>query len=44
METAAYLATTFYVLALNSILAMVLLLLLKIEKASKTTITITGIV
>ena len=44
METAAYLATTYYVLALNAILAIVLLLLLKIGKASKTTITITGIV
>ena len=44
METTAYLATTYYVLALNSILAIVLLLLLKIGKASKTTITITGIV
>jgi len=44
METTAYLATTYYVLALNSILAIVLLLLLKIGKASKTTITITGII
>jgi len=44
METTAYLATTYYVLILNSILAIVLLLLLKIGKANKTTITITGIV
>ena len=44
METTAYLAITYYVLTLNSILAVVLLLLLKIGKASKTTITITGIV
>ncbi|MFK5981873.1 MAG: hypothetical protein QM499_03080 [Flavobacteriaceae bacterium] len=44
METTAYLVTTYYILILNSILAIVLLLLLKIGKASKTTITITGIV
>jgi hypothetical protein len=44
METTAYLATTYYVLALNSVLALVLLLLLKIGKASKTTITVTGII
>jgi len=44
METTAYLATTYYVLALNSILAIALLLLLKIGKASKTTITTTGMV
>ena len=44
METTAYLATTYYVLILNSILALVFLVLLNIGKASKTTITITGIV
>ena len=44
MVTTAYLATTYYVLILNSILAIVLLVLLKIGKASKTTITITGII
>jgi len=44
METTMeYLATTYYVIALNSILALVLLWLLKIGSASKTTITITGI-
>ncbi len=43
MDTTAYFATTCYVLFLNSILAIALLLLLKIGKASKTTITITGI-
>lgn len=44
METTlAYLSTTYYVIALNSILAIVLLWLLKIGKASKTTMTITGI-
>jgi hypothetical protein len=45
METTMeYLATTYYVIALNSILALVLLWLLKIGNASKSTITITGIV
>ena len=40
MET--YLFTTYYVLILNSILALVLLYLLKIGKASNTTILVTG--
>ncbi|WP_420574793.1 hypothetical protein [Kordia sp.] len=44
METTAYLAATYYVLILNSILALALLLLLRIGKASKTIITITGTV
>ena len=45
METSMeYLATTYYVIALNSILALVLLKLLKIGDASKTTITFTGII
>jgi len=44
MDTTAYLVTTYYVLAFNSILAVVLLLLLKVGKATKKTIAITGIV
>lgn len=41
--TTEYLATTYYVIALNSILALVLLWLLKIGKANRTTIIVTGI-
>lgn len=44
METTAYLATTYYVLALNSILALVILFLLKIGKANKNTLILTGII
>ncbi len=44
METTAYLATTYYVLLLNGILAIVFLALLKIGKATNRTITITGII
>lgn len=43
MESTVYLATTYYVLILNSVLAIALLLLLKIGKANKRTITITAI-
>ena len=44
MEISAYLATSYYVLLLNSILALVLLLLLSIGEAKKSTIAITGII
>jgi hypothetical protein len=45
METTLeYLTTTYYVIVLNSILAIVLLWLLKIGKASNITISLTGIV
>jgi len=44
MESAAYSITTYYILALNGILVLALLLLLKIGKASKSTISITGLV
>jgi len=44
MEIPTYLATTYYILILNGILAIALLSLLKIGKASKTTIAITGII
>ena len=44
METTSYLLTTYYVVALNSILAFVFLWLLKLGKASKATITITAII
>lgn len=44
MESSVYLATTYYVLLLNSVLGVVILLLLIKGKASSTTITLTGIV
>ena len=44
MESASYILTTYYVLALNSVLAIVLLFLLKIGRAKKSTIVATGIV
>lgn len=44
MDSANYLITTYYVLLLNGILALVLLLLLKIGQANKNTISITGVI
>ena len=44
METTPYLITTYYVLILNSILTLALLLLLKLGKANKATILLTGII
>jgi len=44
METTNYILTTYYVLILNSVLAITLLFLLKIGNAKKTTITLTGVI
>jgi len=44
METTAYLATTYYIIFLNCLIALALLQLLKLGKASKNTIAITGLV